>query len=100
MTLRVFRGRPLPLGASIAANAVNFALLCKHGTEVALVVEPLDRKGSAVEIPLDPLKNRTGHHWHIRIEGLPDRLRYGWRVNGPRGPLHRYDPNAVLIDPA
>jgi glycogen operon protein len=80
-------------------NAVNFALLCQHGTEVSLVIEPLD--GSPVsEIVLDPHYNRTGHHWHVRLEGVPDRFKYGWRVNGPEGPRHRFDRTAILIDPA
>lgn len=83
----------------MVGNAINFALLCQHGTEVSLVIEPLD-EGNAHEIRLDSHLNRTGHHWHIRLEGLPDRFKYGWRVNGPRGPRHRFDPSAILIDPA
>jgi glycogen operon protein len=99
MKIQAFRGRPLPLGPSVVGNAVNFALLCQHGTEVSLVIEPLD--GSPVsEIVLDPHYNRTGHHWHVRLEGVPDRFKYGWRVNGPEGPRHRFDRTAILIDPA
>jgi isoamylase len=100
MTPRILRGRPLPLGVSLFGNAVNFALLCKHGTSATLVLEPLDEAGPPTEIELDPHKNRTGHNWHVRLEGLPDRFRYGWRVDGPYGPQHQFDPAIVLLDPA
>lgn len=97
----ISRGRPLPLGASFSAEGINFALLCRHGTSVTLVIlpeaggtKPLD------EIRLDPRHNRTGDHWHVRVHGLPDTFCYGWRVDGPKGPKHRFDPSRLLIDPA
>jgi glycogen operon protein len=34
------------------------------------------------------------------VAGLPDGFRYGWRVDGPTGDGHRYDPTVVLFDPA
>lgn len=100
MKLRVYRGRPLPLGATHVGSSINFALLCKHGTRVCLVVEPLDGPRRSREVELDPQLNRTGHHWHVRIDGLPDKFQYGWRVHGPEGPRHRFCPDSVLIDPA
>ena len=54
----------------------------------------------ATEIPLDPRNNRTGDHWHIRVDGLPDEFCYGYRVDGPKGVGNRFDPSIVLIDPA
>ncbi len=89
----------MPLGTTQVGATVNFALLCQHGTEVTLVIEPLD-SDEATEIPLDSRKNRTGHVWHIRLEGLPDQFKYGWRVHGPDTPRCRFDRDAVLIDPA
>jgi glycogen operon protein len=52
------------------------------------------------EVPLDPVKNRTGNQWHVRVAGLPDEFCYGYRVHGPEGDGHRYDPSIVLLDPA
>jgi glycogen operon protein len=52
------------------------------------------------EIPLDPVLNKTGDHWHIRIRGLPEQFCYGYRVDGPKLPQLRYDPTKVLLDPA
>ena len=90
----------MPLGASRAPNAVNFAVLSRHATAVTLVILP-EEGGSKplAEFPLDPKLNRTGDHWHIRIEGLPKVFLYGFRVDGPRGPGHRFDPTRLLIDP-
>jgi glycogen operon protein len=99
-TIRTLRGRSLPLGATALAEGINFALLCRHGTSVRLVLYDLDETGSATELELDPRKNRTGDHWHILVAGLPKVFRYGWRVNGPPGNGHRFDPSIVLLDPS
>jgi glycogen operon protein len=82
------------------ADGVNFALLCRHGTRVALVLSPVDSNTSLAEIELDPRRNRTGDHWHVLVKGLPAAFRYGFRVDGPKGALHRYDPSVILLDPA
>ncbi len=98
--LRISRGRCMPLGASAAPDGVNFSLLCRHGTAVVLVIYELDGSGLLAEISLHPGHNRTGDHWHVMVGGLPQAFCYGWRVDGPTGPGHRYDPGLVLIDPA
>jgi glycogen operon protein len=90
----------LPLGATAVADGVNFAILCRHGTAVWLVLLPLEGDQPLAEIALDPWKNRTGNHWHICVSGLPPTFRYGWRVDGPKGPCDRFDPSVILLDPA
>lgn len=94
------RGRPLPIGASRAANGINFAVISRHATDVSLVILP-EAGGSKpiAEFPLHPKQNRTGDHWHIRIDGLPSVFCYGWRVNGPSGSHHRFDRTRLLVDP-
>ncbi|HYT94648.1 MAG TPA: glycogen debranching protein GlgX [Gemmataceae bacterium] len=99
-TYRTARGRSLPLGATALADGVNFALLCRHGTVVRLVIYPVDAPEPLAEFLLDTRKNRTGDHWHILVGDLPREFRYGWRVDGPRGESHRFDPGIVLLDPA
>src|SRR4051794_32293163 len=94
------RGRCLPLGAIQLSDGVNFALLCRHGTKVTLVLLPMKSEEPLAEIPLDPKRNRTGDHWHIYVVGLPSMFRYGWRVDGPIGGGHRFDPNIILMDPS
>src|SRR5205085_5548783 len=93
-THRTARGRSLPLGATALADGVNFVLLCRHGTSVNLVLYALDTSEVLAEIPLDPRRNRTGDHWHIAIGNLPPAFRYGWRVDGPPGGGHRFDPRS------
>jgi glycogen operon protein len=99
-TLRIARGKCLPLGASALPDGVNFALLCRNGTAVTLVVSPLDGGAPLAEIALHPQRNRTGDHWHVLVGGLPSTFTYGWRVDGPRGRGHHFDPSIVLLDPA
>src|SRR5438094_2737062 len=100
LTLRIARGRSLPLGASSTADGINFALFCRHGTDVLLVIYALDDDTQLASITLHPHRNRTGDHWHILVSGLPPAFRYGWRVDGPRDPIHCYNPALVLLDPA
>ncbi len=95
------RGRPLPLGVSRSPSGVNFAVIARHATAVWLVLSPCDDTGEpqAAEIFLDASRYRTGDHWHIHVSGLPDAFCYGYRVDGPQGPGHRYDRQRVLLDP-
>jgi glycogen operon protein len=95
------RGRPLPLGVTSAPDGLNFALLCRHGTSVTLVVLPESGGGTPLgEFTLHPKQNRTGDLWHIRVAGLPPAFCFGWRVDGPRTPFTRFDPTRLLLDPA
>ena len=98
--LKITRGHPIPLGASRTADGINFAVISRHATAVTLVLSEPCKAESVEEIPLDPNFHRTGDHWHIRVSGLPSEVCYGYRVDGPTGPMHRYDPSVVLIDPA
>ncbi len=95
------RGRPLPLGASATDDGANFVLLCRHGTKVNLLILP-EHGGTKpiAEYVLDPRKNRTGDHWHLRVHDLPETFCYGWRVDGPKGGLNRFDPSRILLDPS
>jgi glycogen operon protein len=91
----------MPLGVTSAVDGHNFALLCRHGTRVTLVVLPESGgKTPLAEFSLHPKQNRTGDHWHIRVSGLPNTFCYGWRVDGPRGTHTRFDPTRLLLDPS
>ena len=82
-SLTVTRGSPLPLGASRTPSGINFVVVSRHATAVRLVLsDPRDPRMEA-EIPLDPAQHRTGDHWHVRVDGLPEEFCYGYRVDGP-----------------
>lgn len=98
--LKIDRGKCLPLGASALPDGVNFALLCRNGTTVTLVINPLNGTESFTEIALHPRRNRTGDHWHVQVAGLPPTFMYGWRVDGPRGAGNHFDPSIILLDPS
>ncbi len=98
--LSTARGRCLPVGASSQIDGVNFVVPCRHGSKVWLVLYSVDPGDPIAELELDGLKNRTGDHWHIFVAGLPPVFRYGWRIDGPPGNGNRFDPGAVLLDPA
>jgi glycogen operon protein len=96
--LTITRGNPLPVGATPTPSGINFVLISRHATAVWLILsEPCDDTVYA-EVPLDPRSNRTGDHWHVRVDGLPDVFCYGYRVDGPSGDGHRYDPSRILLD--
>ncbi|MGC1720460.1 MAG: isoamylase [Isosphaeraceae bacterium] len=98
-TLIVGRGSPLPPGANPMTNGVNFALICRHGTAVWLVLSEPCEGQVLTEIQLDDLYNRTGDHWHVRVDGLPEEFCYGYRVDGPKDNGHRFDARNILLDP-
>src|SRR5688572_23979322 len=100
LDLHVARGRCLPLGASAVPAGVNFALLSRHATAVSLVISPVEGGDVIAQVTLHPERNRTGDHWHVLVAGLPPTFCYGWRVRGPEGPGHAFDPSLVLLDPA
>src|ERR1017187_5838817 len=99
-TFRTSRGRSAPLGATPLAEGVNFVLMCRHGRSVHLVLQKVDSDDILAEIPLDPRKHRTGDIWHIHVYEPPKTFRYGWRVDGPMGGGHRFDPSLILLDPS
>src|SRR5262249_47401670 len=63
-------------------------------------IYPLEEGDALAEIALHPRRNRTGDHWHVAVGGLPPAFRYGWRVDGPCGVVHCFNPSLVLLDPA
>jgi glycogen operon protein len=95
------RGYCRPLGATVWATGINFAVFSRHAQAVGLVLFEEGQDEPFVELPLDPKGNRTGDVWHLFVHDLPPGVVYGYRVNGPYAPRsgHRFNPRAVLLDP-
>ena len=99
MTMRVWPGRPYPLGASWDGAGVNFALFSEHatGVELCLFRNPDD----ADEAARITLAERTDQVWHCYLPDARPGQFYGYRVQGPYAPAegHRFNAAKLLIDP-
>jgi pullulanase/glycogen debranching enzyme len=61
-TMRVWPGRPSPLGATIDDRGVNFALFSEHATKVELCF--FDSPDAQAESHRTPLPEKTDQVWH------------------------------------
>ena len=90
-------------GATFAEGGVNFCCFSRHATRVELLLFDDDDSREPFQIvELDPTRNRTFFFWHVLVEGLPEDICYGWRLDGPRDTRDsgsRYDPDKLLLDP-
>jgi glycogen operon protein len=98
----VRRGHPLPYGASLRRDGVNFSVFSRHASELTLVLFAPGEREPVLELPLDPRYNKTGDVWHVFVRGLDPGVEYAFRAAGaeadPPG-LLRFDRGKVLIDP-
>jgi glycogen operon protein len=82
-------GRSSPLGSTVSPEGVNFSVFSKGSTQVELLLfDRVDDGKPSVVIPLDSLKHRTYHYWHVFVPGLQAGQIYGYRTFGPCEP-HR-----------
>ncbi len=96
--MRVWPGRPYPLGATWDGRGVNFAIFSAHATRVELCL--FDRV-TKFETDCIPLREQTDLVWHCYLpEARPGQL-YGYRVHGPYAPAagQRFNPNKIVVDP-
>jgi glycogen operon protein len=97
-TRTVEAGRPFPLGATLGADGVNFALYSKHAAEVFLLLfdapdgEPTD---------IIQLKERDKLIWHAHVQGLKAGQLYAYKVRGEHRPEQglRFNESKALLDP-
>src|SRR5690349_22939076 len=92
-TMRIWPGRPYPLGATWDGAGVNFALFSEHATKVELCL--YESHEDAKESERIEVRYRDDQVWHCYLpDALPSQL-YGYRVHGPYDPAkgHRFNPN-------
>jgi glycogen operon protein len=91
-------GRPSPLGATVDAEGVNFAVFSAHATAIELCL--YDDAGQ-VETARLMLPARSGDIWHGHLPGAAAGRVYGLRAYGPWQPQqgHRFNPHKLLLDP-
>jgi glycogen operon protein len=97
--VRVWPGRPYPLGATWDGIGVNFALFSEHATAVELCL--FDSPYAGRESIRIPLAEQTDQVWHGYLPDLRPGQLYGYRVHGPYAPAegHRFNRNKLLLDP-
>ncbi|MGH7737796.1 MAG: glycogen debranching protein GlgX [Candidatus Tyrphobacter sp.] len=97
-TVRVWPGRPYPVGATWQGTGVNFALFSEHAEKVELCI--FDERGRR-ELHRIRMPEYTDQVWHCFLpDALPGTL-YGYRVYGPYDPSagHRFNHHKLLLDP-
>ncbi len=95
-------GRSFPLGSALYPEGVNFSVFSKSSAQVELVFfDRVDDTEPSAVIPLDPMRNRTYHYWHVFVPGIQAGQIYGYRAYGPFEPHRglRFDPGKLLFDP-
>ena len=97
--MRIWPGRPSPLGATWDGSGTNFALYSENATKVELCLfDSQEAAGSRLASPCRRIRIWSGTATCPIL--LPGQV-YGYRVHGPYDPQsgHRFNPNKVLLDP-
>jgi isoamylase len=97
--MRVWPGRPYPLGATWDGAGVNFALFSEHATKVELCL--FESPEATAETQRIVLPEHTDQVWHAYLPDVQPEQLYGYRVHGPYEPAngHRFNPHKVVLDP-
>ncbi|GIG24342.1 glycogen debranching protein GlgX [Cellulomonas denverensis] len=94
--MRIWPGRPYPLGATYDGSGTNFALFSAVAERVELCLVDADGSERRIDLP-----EVDAFVWHGYLPAAQPGQRYGYRVHGPYDPAagHRCDPNKLLLDP-
>ena len=96
-------GRPHPLGATVHAGGVNFAVFSQHATGIELLLfDEHDDPEPVQRIALDPERTRPSTSGTSTSRGCEPGMHYAYRVDGPDDPAATGTGsirNKVLIDP-
>ncbi|MBI4476935.1 MAG: glycogen debranching protein GlgX [Acidobacteria bacterium] len=97
--MRLWPGRPYPLGATWDGIGINFAIFSEHATLIELCL--FDSPDSTRESDRIPLTEQTDMVWHGYLPDAKPGQLYGYRVDGPYDPAagHRFNRHKVLFDP-
>ena len=97
--MRIWPGRPHPLGAHWDGRGTNFAVYSHHATGAEVCLFDPDRPGE--ETARVPLTERTDFVWHGYLPDVSPGQLYGYRLFGSYAPDkgYRFNPQKLLIDP-
>lgn len=94
-------GKPLPFGATLIPNGVNFAIYSQHATHCTLVLFEKGADKPLAEIPF-PNEFRIGHVFAMIVFHLDyEKIEYGYRFAGPHKPHtgQIFNPSQIVLDP-
>ncbi|HEY1234448.1 MAG TPA: glycogen debranching protein GlgX [Candidatus Binatia bacterium] len=96
--MKLWPGKPYPLGATWDGAGVNFSLFSENATKVELCL--FDRNDDRREVRI-PMREQTHQVWHVYLPEVRAGQLYGYRVHGPYEPQqgHRFNPSKLLLDP-
>jgi isoamylase len=91
-------GKPQPLGATVEAEGVNFALFSAYAEAVYLLL--FDRAGEEAT-DIIPMTRADEEVWHVFVPGLSAGQLYGYKAAGDYRPGagYRFNDCKLLIDP-
>jgi glycogen operon protein len=97
--MRIWPGKPHPLGAVWDGQGTNFALFSEHAAAVEVCF--YNRPEDAEHATSVTLSQRTQRIWHGYLPDVRPGQLYGYRVHGPYAPEqgHRFNPAKLLVDP-
>ncbi|MDR0788019.1 MAG: glycogen debranching protein GlgX, partial [Gemmatimonadota bacterium] len=97
--MKLWPGRPYPLGATWDGEGTNFAIYSERATDVELCL--FDSPEASEPSRSFRLRERTSHIWHGYLHGVGPGQFYGYRIGGPYDPGRglRFNPFKLLIDP-
>ena len=101
-SLSVQPGKPMPFGATLEHDGVNFTVFTRNGTRVFLdIFENETSDAPYFTYEFNPAVNKTGDIWHVKVMGLGAGALYLFRVDGPFKPEqgHRFNKKQYLLDP-
>ena len=96
--MKIWPGRPYPLGANWDGAGVNFSLFSENATKVELCL--FDGTAAQQETRI-AMHEQTHQVWHLYLPEARLGQLYGYRVYGPYEPQegHRFNPAKLLLDP-
>ena len=97
--MRIWPGRPYPLGATWDGAGVNYAIFSERATRVELCL--FDGADNPRESHRIALPEHTDMVWHGYLPDAKPGQLYGYRVHGPYEPKagKRFNPNKLVLDP-
>ena len=93
---------PVPYGAHVVKDGVQFTLFSRNASRVWLMLfDDPEAAQPSEEIELSPAQNRIGDIWHVHVRRARAGQYYAYRLEGQRKRGHKnyFDPEQWVLDP-